>query len=72
MITEQLLDRLSATWRSHGAPIEGGDVLVAGHGCVLVGMGERTSPAAVEALGDDELIGHIGSPSLPVRPGAIC
>lgn len=34
----------------HGAPIEGGDVLVAGRGCVLVGMGERTSPAAVEAL----------------------
>jgi arginine deiminase len=36
----------------HGAPIEGGDVLVAGRGCVLVGMGERTSPAAVEALAE--------------------
>ena len=35
-----------------GAPIEGGDVLVAGRGCVLVGMGERTSPAGVEALAE--------------------
>jgi arginine deiminase len=32
------------------AQIEGGDVLVVGHGCVLVGMGERTRPAAVEQL----------------------
>src|SRR5205823_5986897 len=30
--------------------LEGGDVLVIGHGCVLVGMGERTQPAAVESL----------------------
>ena len=36
--------------------LEGGDVLVIGHGCVMVGMGERTRPAAVEelALGRDE------------------
>ncbi|HEX6457267.1 MAG TPA: arginine deiminase [Solirubrobacterales bacterium] len=30
--------------------LEGGDVLVIGNGCVLVGMGERTKPAAVELL----------------------
>jgi arginine deiminase len=32
------------------AAFEGGDILVAGDGCVLVGMGERTRPAAVERL----------------------
>ena len=32
--------------------LEGGDVLVIGNGCVLVGMGERTRPAAVEMLAD--------------------
>lgn len=32
------------------ATIEGGDVLVVGHGTVLIGMGERTSPMAVEML----------------------
>lgn len=30
--------------------IEGGDIHVLGHGCVLIGMGERTSPMAVELL----------------------
>jgi arginine deiminase len=30
--------------------MEGGDVHVIGHGAVLVGMGERTTPMAVEAL----------------------
>jgi arginine deiminase len=35
----------------HGtATIEGGDVHVIGQGAVLVGMGERTTPQAVEAL----------------------
>ena len=35
----------------HGAAtIEGGDVLVIGNGAVLVGMGERTTPQAVETL----------------------
>jgi arginine deiminase len=35
----------------HGtATIEGGDVLVIGAGAVLIGMGERTTPHAVEAL----------------------
>ncbi len=32
------------------ATLEGGDVLVVGKGCVLIGMGERTRPAAVEAM----------------------
>ena len=32
------------------ATLEGGDVHVLGHGSVLVGMGERTSPMAVEIL----------------------
>lgn len=32
--------------------LEGGDVLVIGNGCVLVGMGERTRPAGVEQLAD--------------------
>lgn len=32
------------------ASIEGGDVLVIGRGAVLVGMGERTTPMAVEIL----------------------
>jgi len=32
------------------AHLEGGDVLVIGNGCVLVGMGERTKPAGVELL----------------------
>jgi arginine deiminase len=37
------LDRGSAT-------IEGGDVLVIGNGAVVIGMGERTTPQAVEQL----------------------
>jgi arginine deiminase len=37
--------------RSHlPASLEGGDVHVLGHGTVLVGMGERTTPMAVEIL----------------------
>jgi arginine deiminase len=35
----------------HGSAfLEGGDVLVIGRGAVLVGMGQRTTPAGVEAL----------------------
>jgi len=30
--------------------LEGGDILVIGNGCVLIGMGERTRPVAVEHL----------------------
>jgi arginine deiminase len=32
------------------AQLEGGDILVIGNRCVLIGMGERTRPAAVERL----------------------
>ena len=32
------------------ATVEGGDVHVLGHGAVMVGMGERTTPMAVELL----------------------
>ncbi|MBS1843805.1 MAG: arginine deiminase [Actinobacteria bacterium] len=32
------------------ARLEGGDILVIGNGCVLVGMGERSTPAGVELL----------------------
>jgi arginine deiminase len=32
--------------------MEGGDILVIGNGAVLIGMGERTRPAAVEALAE--------------------
>ncbi len=32
------------------AALEGGDVHVLGHGAVMIGMGERTTPMAVEAL----------------------
>lgn len=32
-------------------PLEGGDVMVVGNGVVAVGMGERTTPQAVEILG---------------------
>ena len=32
------------------ATIEGGDVHVIGHGAVLIGMGERTTPMAIEAI----------------------
>jgi len=36
----------------HPASIEGGDVHVLGHGAVLIGMGERTTPAGVELLAE--------------------
>jgi arginine deiminase len=38
--------------RAGDPSLEGGDVLVIGNGCVLVGMGERTRPAGVEQLAD--------------------
>lgn len=34
------------------AQLEGGDILVIGNGAVMIGMGERTRPAAVEALAE--------------------
>jgi arginine deiminase len=43
------------TW-SDGLPLpahtEGGDILVVGNGCVLIGMGERTRPVTVELLAE--------------------
>ena len=35
------------------ATLEGGDVLVVGNGAVLIGMGERTTPVAVELLAEE-------------------
>lgn len=35
-----------------GAALEGGDILVLGNGCLLVGVSERSRPAAVEAYAD--------------------
>jgi arginine deiminase len=37
-------------WNDGDAQLEGGDVLVIGNRTVLIGMGERTRPAAVEVL----------------------
>ena len=55
----------------HGsATIEGGDVLVIGNGAVLVGMGERTTPQAVEALARSLFAarrGHARSSRSPCR-----
>ena len=48
-----LFAELSHVWSDDlGGPaqFEGGDLLVVGNGCVLVGMGERTRPAGVERL----------------------
>jgi arginine deiminase len=39
----------TTTW-TDAAELEGGDVLVIGNGAVMVGMGERTRPGAVELL----------------------
>jgi arginine deiminase len=41
----------TTTW-TDAADLEGGDVLVIGNGAVLVGMGERTRPGAVELLAE--------------------
>jgi arginine deiminase len=49
-------DESFETWYGGGdhppqnATVEGGDVLVIGRGAVLVGMGQRTTPQAVEAI----------------------
>lgn len=48
-------DRATVWWDSPGdamddATLEGGDIMPIGGGCVLVGMGERTSPQAVGQL----------------------
>jgi len=41
---------LDAEFVNHQATIEGGDVHILGHGTVMIGMGERTTPIAVEIL----------------------
>jgi arginine deiminase len=51
----------------HGtATIEGGDVLVIGNGAVLVGMGERTTPQAVEALATSLFAAGAATSVIPV------
>ena len=51
----------------HGsATIEGGDVLVIGNGAVLIGMGERTTPHAVEALARNLFAGGAATTVIPV------
>jgi arginine deiminase len=51
----------------HGAAtIEGGDVLVVGNGAVLVGMGERTTPQAVEALAASLFVAGAATAVIPV------
>jgi len=41
---------LDAETVNHRATMEGGDVHIVGHGTVMIGMGERTTPIAVEIL----------------------
>lgn len=43
-------DHFNADESRTRSAIEGGDVQVIGHGAVLIGMGERTTPVAVELL----------------------
>jgi arginine deiminase len=51
----------------HGAAtIEGGDVLVIGNGAVLIGMGERTTPPAVEALARNLFAAGAATTVIPV------
>jgi arginine deiminase len=51
----------------HGsATIEGGDVLVIGNGAVLIGMGERTTPHAVEALARNLFANGAATTVIPV------
>ncbi|EMF00663.1 arginine deiminase [Streptomyces mobaraensis NBRC 13819 = DSM 40847] len=50
LFEKQEFQRWSAGQADHPSTIEGGDVLVIGNGAVLVGMSERTTPQAVEAL----------------------
>lgn len=52
LFRQRMINRYDDGLRSH-APIEGGDVHVLGHGVVLIGMGERTAPSAVEILAQE-------------------
>lgn len=65
-------DETFGTWYGgvdvdHGsATIEGGDVLVIGNGAVLIGMGERTTPQAVEALATSLFAAGAATTVIPV------
>jgi arginine deiminase len=66
------------TWSeglSGPAQLEGGDVLVVGNGCVLVGMGERTRPAGVEQLAqrlfDTGAATHVIAVAMPTQRSAM-
>jgi len=52
---QPLFGGVDQDWRS--ATIEGGDVLVIGRGAVMIGMGERTTPQAVESISRRLLVG---------------
>jgi arginine deiminase len=57
----------------HGpATVEGGDVMPIGGGCVLIGMGERTTPQAVSQIARGLFAGRRRDPChrLPVSPRA--
>jgi arginine deiminase len=58
-----------------GATLEGGDVMPIGHGTVLVGMGERTTPQAVallaQALFRDSSVERVIAAKLPRTRGAM-
>ncbi len=58
-----------------GPPLEGGDVMVLGTGCVLVGVGQRTHPAAVESyaarLFGAEVAERVIAVTLPVSRSTI-
>jgi arginine deiminase len=47
-----LFTRLPHVWNAGDAQLEGGDILVIGNRTVMIGMGERTRPAAVEVLAE--------------------
>lgn len=44
------IERYNQNETARVSAIEGGDIHILGHGTVLIGMGERTTPTAVEAL----------------------
>jgi arginine deiminase len=49
------------------ASVEGGDVHVLGHGSVMIGMGERTTPMAVEILADALFAKHAAARVIAVE-----
>jgi arginine deiminase len=57
------------------ASLEGGDILVIGNGCVLIGMGERTKPGGVELyarrLLEAESVREVIAVSIPAQRSAM-